>query len=86
MARHTKVQSESEFLAERGLSSPISGFADDKMRSNRQIRTSRGAKAFQKPLNARHLITIRRENPHVRNTVLGFNPARYVLPLPLKKH
>jgi len=35
-------------LAERGLSSPISGFADDKMRSNRQIRTSRGAKAFQK--------------------------------------
>ena len=44
----TKVQSESEFLAERGLSSPISGFADDKMRSNRQIRTSRGAKAFQK--------------------------------------
>jgi hypothetical protein len=48
VARHTKVQSESEFLAERGLSSPISGFADDKMRSNRQIRTSRGAKAFQK--------------------------------------
>lgn len=48
MARRTKVQSESEFLAERGLSSPISGFADDKMRSNRQIRTSRGAKAFQK--------------------------------------
>ena len=62
----------------------ISGFADDKMRSNRQIRTSAERRHSKKPLNARHLITIRRENPHVRNTVLGFNPARYVLPLPLK--
>lgn len=86
MARRTKVQSESEFLAERGLSSPISGFADDKMRSNRQIRTSRGAKAFQKAAQRASSDYHTQKNPHVRNTVLGFNPARYVLPLPLKKH
>lgn len=44
-----------EFLGEKGLSSPISDFLDDKLRSNRQLKTQRGAKKFYSDANKQRM-------------------------------
>lgn len=41
-----------EFLALRGVSSPMSDFLVDKLRGNRQLRTASGAKRFQAEADA----------------------------------
>lgn len=47
MARQ-RVMSEREYLDSKGVGSPISGALDDKLRSNRQLRTQRGTDRFNK--------------------------------------
>lgn len=44
-----------EFLGEKGLSSPISDFLDDKLRSNRQLKTQRGARKFYSDANKQRM-------------------------------
>lgn len=43
---------EDEFLAARGAGSVLSGYLDDKMRSNRQLRTQRGKDKFEREADA----------------------------------
>lgn len=43
-----KVMSEQEYLYSKGVGDRLSGFMDDKMRSNRTIRTQRGQDRFQR--------------------------------------
>lgn len=43
-----RVMSEQEYLSSKGVGDRLSGFMDDKMRSNRTIRTQRGQDRFQR--------------------------------------
>lgn len=48
MARRPKVMSEDDYLATKGVSDPLSGYLDDKLRSNRQVATVRGREKFNR--------------------------------------
>lgn len=43
-----KAMTEREFLAQRGLADPASGWCLDKLRSNKELRTVQGRKRYQK--------------------------------------
>lgn len=45
---NAKKMSESEFLAKKGLDSPISDYLNDKLRGNRNLRTQKGQEKFEK--------------------------------------
>ena len=43
-----KAMTEREFLAQKGLADPASGWCLDKLRSNKELRTIQGRKRYQK--------------------------------------
>ena len=47
-----KAMTEREFLAQKGLADPASGWCLDKLRSNKELRTIQGRKRYQKESDA----------------------------------
>ena len=47
-----KAMTEREFLAQKGLADPASGWCLDKLRSNKELRTIQGRKRYRKESDA----------------------------------